>query len=600
MYTESKNSTENEKGIALITTLMLMVLLSILVAAMLSSSTSDVLIAGNDVRTNQAFYVAEAGINRAAGWFSARFGPSASYGRFVLPLRYPSNTVAVPGKLSYTAPLDKDASGNPSDTPDYKTGASITSPEQSLPTAVKVLYGGFLQNVILAGDGSNTYPPSYTLIANNAAGIATTYTYDNVVSDFASNLVDQQEGEGQFTIKAVLISIIPPGLSTGTGTITWKLESTGRILRGTSTIGSATLDAYISAILSPVPLTEITNTGVQVINASPGVVGRETISAGANSIFIDSYKSSKGAYGVALAAGTYTGQLGAANRGSRGDVRTNNENDGYVNITNGTVTGGGYSTLPKISTDGSYSYDPITIDPSHVLYTSGVPFDESKKHYNQSPLTFPDIDNPPPPPSGSPDFTWATNSSKTLPSGNYDTIRVTKGTLTVPPGNYGTMDMSSQGTIVLGQPDQITTYNFQNFTASAQTNIIYRGPVVINVKTSLDIGAQGQVSNLALPASSVRWNFKGGSGQTVSVGGGGNTLGVFYAPNNVLYMRGGTTFFGAIAARRVDVGGTADIHIDEDALSGVLTTVDTTTITTSIVGYTASSYSLWRITQAIE
>lgn len=599
MCTESKDSKENQKGIALVTTLMLLLLLSILVGAMLASSTSDVLISGNDVRTNQSFYIAEAGINRAAGWFSAKFGSSASSGRFILPLRYPSNTAGAAGQLSYTAPLDKDSAGNPSDFPDYKTGASITSPEQAIPTAVKTLSGGLLQNVILAGDSSNTYPASYTVTANDVTGVATTYTYDRVVSDFVSHLVDQAEGEGRFTVKAILISIIPPASATGTGTVTWKLESTGRILRGNSTIGSATLDAYISAILSPVPLTVISHTGVQVVNAEPGVIGRETIAAGSNSIFIDSYKSSKGAYGVALAAGTYAGQLGSVNRGSRGDVRTNNENDGYVIITNGTVTGGGYSTLPQISPTGSYSYDPITIDSSKVQYTAGVPFDASKKHYDQPPLTFPDIDNPPPPPTGSPNFTWSTNSAKTLPSGNYDTIRVTKGTLTVPPGNYGTMDMSSQGTIVLGMPDQITTYNFQNFVATAQTNIIYRGPVVINVKTSLDVGAQGQVSNLALPASSVRWNFKGGNGQTVSIGGGGNTLGVFYSPNNVLYMRGGTSFYGAIAARRVDVGGTADIHIDEDALSGVLTTVDTTTITTGVVGYTASSYSLWRITQDI-
>ena len=202
--------------------------------------------------------------------------------------------------------------------------------------------------------------------------------------------------------------------------------------------------------------------------------------------------------------------------------------------------------------------------------------------------------------AGSHDYSYGTNGNGTLPAGNYNNISVSKGQFTVPPGTYGTMNVSSQGTLVLGVPGQTTTYNFQGFTSGAQTRIIYRGPVVINVNTSLNIGGQGATSDLTTPASAVHWNFKGGNGELVSVGGGGDTLGVFYAPNNDLTYTGNGDFYGAIAAKTVTVKGTGKLHIDEDALLPVMTTKKVIINATIIVGYTATNYSLWRITQAID
>jgi hypothetical protein len=75
---------------------------------------------------------------------------------------------------------------------------------------------------------------------------------------------------------------------------------------------------------------------------------------------------------------------------------------------------------------------------------------------------------------------------------------------------------------------------------------------------------------------------------------------VFYAPNNALQMRGGTDLYGAVIALNVDIGGNAGIHIDEDAITGIVTQVVTTTTTTSVVGYTATNFSLWRITQGLD
>jgi hypothetical protein len=651
MKIEQKASFSNEKGIAMVTTLMLSLLLSILIAGMLLASTSDTLIGSNDVRNNQAFYIAEAGINRASGWFTARFGADVNSGLYVLPEKYlnpeptiiggvdygemGTNTAGEVGKLSYTTgELNYKGTLN-EDKPYYKPGAVAGSAEQSIPTSVKVNVSGNLQNVVLAGDSTNTYPESYTVNSVNAAGAATSFTYTNVVTNFTNTLVNQPFyfgtvpsaiPDGNFTVKAILVSVLPPPDATQDGTITWLVQSTGRLTRGTNTtIASSTLWAYMSARVHRIEGIRTVQSTTQVVNVDPGVVSRGMVLMGSNTVAIDSYKSSKGQWNAALAAGTYTGQIGAVNKGSRGDVRSNNEliNGvyGYLNITNGVVTGNAYATF---NADGrNHDADgnsvgsvllapppgPIYIDTSKVMYTlsppvffgsAGVPADSGHEVYGKPPLTFPDIPAIPPVAAGSKDYSYNTNANGTLPAGNYNNISVSKGQFTVPPGTYGTMDVSSQGTVVLGVPGQTTTYNFQGFNSGAQTKIIYRGPVVINVNTSLNIGGQGATSDLTTPASAVHWNFKGGSGQLVSVGGGGDTLGVFYAPNNDLTYTGNGDFFGAIAARNVTVKGTGALHIDQDALLPVTTTQKVVVTAKIIVGYTATNYSLWRITQDID
>lgn len=583
----------SERGIAIVTTLLLTLLLSILVAAMLSSSTSDVLITGNDIRSNQTFYIAEAGIHRAAGWFTSKFGADPNGGLFILPEQNASNSVGVTGKLSYTDP------------PYYQKGAQSTTPEQQVATSVKVLSGGILQNVVLAGDSTNTFPASYSISANNSSGSVVTFNYSQVVSDFTNNLVSQTEGEGKFTVKATLVSIVPPS-GVQQGTATWFIQSTGTITRGTSTtIASATMSAYLSARVAPIQKTVTVNSGNQTVASGPGVIARGGIDWHASQITLDSYKSSKGAYNLNLATGSYPGQIGTKNRGSHGDMRTNNEVIfpstvyGIINVLNGTVTGQALATNAQPAS-GSGLADPITIDESKVdngQSPSGS-FSLSNELYGQPPLTFPSVPAPPTPPVGAVNYSYSTKSNATLPpnAAGYNNISVSKGQLTIPPGNYGTLDVSSQGAVALGVQGQSTVYNFQSFSAGAQAAIVFKGPVIINVNNGATVWAGSTIADPSVPASAIRWNIVQGN---VSLGGHGMTLGVFYAPNSDLDMQGGTDFYGAIASKSVSLGGNAAIHIDEDAVSGVTYQQALSTTTTSIVGYTATNYSLWRITQAL-
>jgi Tfp pilus assembly protein PilX len=598
MSTKRMIEHRNDKGIAMVTTLLLTLLLSILVGAMLMSSTADTLISGNDVRTNQTFYIAEAGINRAAGWFSAKFGADPNSGLFILPPQNASNTTGSSNELSYTDP------------PYYQKGESLTTPEQSVPTSVKVKIGSNLQNVVLAGtnDSSNTYPNSYNVKANDTSGAQTTFSYNDIVTDFTNHLVNQTEGDGQFSVKATLVSIIPPNGEVQ-GTITWLIQSTGKIVRpGNKVMATATLYGYLSANVTAVTRTITANAANLMVAAAPGVIGRSMVTWNDMSVTIDSYKSSKGKYNAALAANSFPGQIGAFNRGSKGDLRTNNEafpginngNPGYVDVQNGTITGNVYSTFLAPGYGGPPDFDAIRIRVGHVRDGRGGDFNPAiNAHYGENPLNFQTISNPPAPAAGASDFSWTKNQTGVLGPGNWKNVSVTKGTLTVPPGNYGVVDVSSQGTIVLGVQGQQSVYNLQGFTGNAQATIIYKGPVTINVQSSLDAGAGTNVATTQVPPASIRWNFVGGSGQRIYIGGNGAVLGVFYAPNNDLEMRGTGDFYGAVAARSVDLRGNGNIHVDEDAISSVERVVPQHTLIPSIVGYTATNYNLWRITQSV-
>ncbi|HVG22095.1 MAG TPA: PilX N-terminal domain-containing pilus assembly protein [Blastocatellia bacterium] len=598
MSTKQMIEHRNDKGIAMVTTLLLSLLLSILVGAMLMSSTADTLISGNDVRTNQAFYIAEAGINRAAGWFSAKFATDPNSGLFILPEQNPSNSTGTPNQLSYTDP------------PYYRKGEVSTSPEQSVPTSVKVKVSGNLQNVVLAGtgDSSNTYPTSYTVRADDTSGVQTTFNYNNVVTDFTDHLVNQPEGVGQFSVKATLVSIIPPNGEVQ-GTITWLIQSTGKIVRpGNKIIATSTLYGYMSANVTAVNRTVQTHAANLLVAAAPGVIGRSMVTWNDMSAAVDSYKSSKGKYNAPLAANSYPGQIGASNKGSRGDLRTNNEsfpelnngNPGYIDIQNGTITGNVYATFQAPGNGGPPNFNAISIRAGHVRDGRGGDFNPATNaHYGENALDFQTISNPPTPAAGASDYSWAKNQNGTLPAGNWKNISVTKGTLTVPPGNYGVIDVASQGTIVLGVQGQQSVYNLQGFTGNAQATIVYKGPVTINVQSSLDAGAGTDVVNSPVPPSSIRWNFVGGSNQRIYIGGHGAVVGVFYAPNNDLQIRGTGDFFGAIAARSVDLRGSGNIHVDEDAISSVQRIVPQHVAISSLVGYTATNYNLWRITQSL-
>ncbi|MFL6277969.1 MAG: PilX N-terminal domain-containing pilus assembly protein [Blastocatellia bacterium] len=580
----------NERGVALVTCILLTLLLSLLTAAMLMASTTDVLISGNDIRTNQAFYVAESGIHRAAGWFTSKFGADPNTGLYILPAQYTSNTAGVAGQLSYT------------NTPFFQSAAAATSADQTIPTSVKVLNSNVLKNVVLAGDSSNTYPASYSLSANDPSGTSTTFSYNQVVNDFAGKLYNQTEGQGRFSVKAILVSIVPPS-SLKPGSVTWLIQSTGTINRGSTTIASATLWAYISATATPITETVSIAPSAQQADAGAGLVARGMITM-SGSGRIDSYHSSLGPYGTSLPANTYPGQIGRSNIGSRGDLRTNNEfiNNqwGYINVNTGTITGQAYATLepPYLLQPSGFAAIDIDLTGNKVKDGHGNSFSASSEHLGESPLIFNNVP-PPPAPSGTTDYSWSKNQAGTLPAGNYHDITVSQGSLTIPPGNYGTITTSASSVIYLGTPGQTTVYNLQSLNTSSSSKIIFKGPVTFNIAGSSTMSGSSGLQDPNLKPTDVHWNFTGGANQTVTLSGNSDTYGIVYAPHSQLNISGSGDFYGSFVGATVAISGNGAVHIDEDASSGVLTTIVAATTSTNIIGYSATNFSLWRITQAL-
>jgi Ca2+-binding RTX toxin-like protein len=95
-------------------------------------------------------------------------------------------------------------------------------------------------------------------------------------------------------------------------------------------------------------------------------------------------------------------------------------------------------------------------------------------------------------------------------------------------------------------PGQNTVYNLVGFSGGGQATIVYKGPVTINVKDTLTAGAGTDVAASTVPPASIRWNFLGGAGQTILLGGNSAVVGVFFAPNNDVQISGTGDFYGAM------------------------------------------------------
>jgi hypothetical protein len=82
----------NEKGIALIIALMLMIMLAIIGLGIVSSANDEVAIAGNELNEMKAFYAAEAGLDKATAWLQAYYDATG-----IPPVTSPAETLNVNG-----------------------------------------------------------------------------------------------------------------------------------------------------------------------------------------------------------------------------------------------------------------------------------------------------------------------------------------------------------------------------------------------------------------------------------------------------------------------------------------------------------------------
>ena len=501
---------KNERGVALILTLILLLIVSVMAVSLMFISQTETWASMNYKLMSQARDGGEAGINAAANYIINTYTPPAStgtdllsnYNNNVSPVQYPSTST----------------SGNDVILATSNSGQSSNYPVSSVVTA----FGSNAQNSLAAGNVTVNYNSSAKLLSQ--------------------------------------VQVLPYGTTTFQTVQTWQITSDGAIS------GIRNADEEVSAILEK----QITPVFSYAAFASATGCGAMNFGGGGTT---DSYDSSNmtlhSGVPVVAATGGNVGTNGnlAENgnpttiNGSLSTPRTGTGTCTSGNVTawtasSGTVTGGivdlpqqvNYPTpTQQGATPPTDSADALTLDQhaSDCGSVNGCVYGTGHG-INQN---------------------GCTNGDFCLTPGMCPPATPTSPALSGP-GVYG--DLTVKGTVHLSAG----CYNINSLTENGQgTLTIDSGPVVVYIagsggtgnpplSTPIDLTGGGLVNTTGFNAASLQFEY-GGSG-TVKLRGGANSTGVLYAPNSTLTMSGGANWYGAvITGQMTDMGG-ATINYDQN------------------------------------
>jgi Tfp pilus assembly protein PilX len=495
---------KNEKGVALILALVLLLIVSVMAVSLMFISQTETWASMNYKLMSQARDGAEGGINAAANYIINTYTPPASsgtdllssYNNNVSPVQYPATST----------------SGN-----DVILATSSSSQSSNYPVgSVKTAYGSNAQNSLTAGNITVNY-----------------YTYAKLLSQ---------------------VQVLPYGSTTYQTVQTWQITSDGAIS------GIRNADEEVSAILEK----QITPVYSYAAFASATGCGAMNFGGGGTTNSYDSSNMTLQA-GVPVVAAT-GGNVGTnGNLAENGNPTTINGSLSTPRTGTGTCTSGNVTAwtnssghvnggLIDLSQQVNYptptqqgatpptdSADALTLN-NHAGDCGGI----SSCVYgtghgvNQN---------------------GCTNGDFCLTSGTCPPATPTSPALSGP-GVFG--DLTVKGTVHLSAG----CYNINSLTENGQgTLTIDSGPVVVyiagtNQATPLDLTGGGLTNTTGFNAASLQFIY-GGSG-TVKLAGGANSTGVLYAPNSTLTMTGGSTWYGAvITGNMTDMGG-ATINYDQN------------------------------------
>jgi hypothetical protein len=156
-------------------------------------------------------------------------------------------------------------------------------------------------------------------------------------------------------------------------------------------------------------------------------------------------------------------------------------------------------------------------------------------------------------------------------------VSTINGNNTLAPGTYGSLKVTG-GTTTLGVAGSnvpaVYTVNSLSVSGGGQINIV--GPVIININYSgngdaINLGGNGFVNAVNPPiASSFVINY-GGPGN-VQVNGGAQAFAIINAPNAGVTLNGGSNFFGQVLGRTIDDTGGTSFYWDTAANNNPLNT----------------------------
>jgi Tfp pilus assembly protein PilX len=101
-----KSMIKNEQGAALIATLMFLMAMGVLSTALVFTVQNEMKTSASYKYSQQAFYVANAGVQRAVEWYANSYTPhtpSSDYNTATFPVNYSGNPVLLAGRTGYTS-----------------------------------------------------------------------------------------------------------------------------------------------------------------------------------------------------------------------------------------------------------------------------------------------------------------------------------------------------------------------------------------------------------------------------------------------------------------------------------------------------------------
>lgn len=496
-----------ERGIALLTVLLFLLLLSALAVGLMYMSSTDTQINSNFRAEQGAYFAARAGLEEMRDRM-ATYNANTIYTQ--LPTVAPTTTSAA--SIIYLV-----NEGN-------KAGSVSPWSTSNAYMDTELCHEGF------SGLGLSSLSPDVP-----CASVPSSGSYTKITSQLPFNGTSAAVPFKwvRLTLKqanSVQNYAVEQGNKTSTTLVCWN-GSYELIMSGTSCSGMSpsTNPVYLITALA------VTNTGGRKMEQA------EVALQPSQPFLYGLFATGNGCSAVSLSGNVSTDSYTTANGGT------------YA--TTNTTTGGDVGAVGNVSANGSVSIGGSVGSVNYPASTGACPGNAFTtvggagmvSNSNNKVLSIPTITIPTPviPSTSGP----AESDPGTLSAGNYGDITIKHGTTTLSGG----------------------TYNVNSLTVSANGVLAVTGTVTINVQgsgnsTPVDLEGKG-VSNPSGIAQNLQINYAGTG--TLKITGGSTGYMVVDAPNGTVSIGGNSDIFGAIVGGTINNFGTAKFHYDKNTKSPV-------------------------------
>ena len=516
----------SERGIALLTALLMLLLLSALGVGMMYITTTDTQINSNFRSEQQAYFAARAGMEELRDRMR-----SSSANRIDLT---PGLPTTMPG-VSANSVIYLINQGTDSTTiaPWDKTNKYFDT---------ELCHDGYSN---LTSD-ANSSIADVKCTGSSLTSIASNHSAINSVLPFNGTSAAIPFKWARLTLKqanSVLNHPVDPKNSTSTSAICWNNSYEKQLTAATclNQDGGSTPVYMITALA-------VTNTGARrMVQAEVaqqpatsnhyGLFATSTACGAVNlqgTVSVDSYNSANGAYG-----GTNVSNTGGS-VGSNGNI--------LVGGSGVSIGGNVYSPITP-SVTGACPGSPLTVN------GSGTPFANSSDGIQPITTQAPTTPTIPADGTTSVDDTYLKKNVSKCTSGGATGYCLSAG-------KYGDISITSSTVLIL----QTGTYNINTISEAGQAQIYVTGPVTLNVTGSgggtVVKLTGGGFSNTTGTPSNFQVNYAG-TGE-VDLSGGNQASILVNAPNAYTKLTGNSNYYGAILSNTIYVGGGASFHYDSN------------------------------------